>query len=115
LLQELEDARAKATSLGQLSAAVRAISEKGKLAGLTVERQEIEVVNTEYEAQSTTEVFASVLERVGEKAARALADAFEIEFPEEILGPASGSNGSQRRQQGIEWTPPRADRKRELG
>src|SRR6516162_8643352 len=36
LLAELEAARAQATSLGQLSAAVRAISEKGKLAGLTV-------------------------------------------------------------------------------
>jgi hypothetical protein len=80
-----------------------------------VEKQQIEVVNTEYEAQSTTEVFASVLERVGEKAARALADAFEIEFPEEILSPASGPNGSQRQQQAIEWLPPEADRKRQVG
>jgi hypothetical protein len=115
LLQELEDARAKATSLGQLSAAVRAISEKGKLAGLTVEKQQIEVVNTEYEAQSTTEVFVSVLERVGEKAARALAAAFEIEFPEEILSPASGANGSQASARAVEWLPPKADRKRQVG
>src|SRR6516225_7036217 len=57
LLAELEDARAKATSLNQLSAAVRATAEKAKISGLLIERQEIEVVNTEYEAQSTTEVF----------------------------------------------------------
>ena len=80
LLDELEHARQRADSLGQLSASVRAISEKARLAGLVVERQEIAVVNTEPEPESTTEVLASVFERVGEKAARALADAFDIEY-----------------------------------
>jgi hypothetical protein len=115
LLNELEQARARATTLNQLSAAVRATAEKAKISGLLVEKQQIEVVNTEYEAQSTTEVFANVLERVGEKAARALAAAFEIEFPEEILRPASGSNGSQASTKAVEWLPPKADRKRQVG
>jgi len=43
LLDELEHARQRADSLGQLSASVRAISEKARLAGLMVERQEIAV------------------------------------------------------------------------
>src|SRR5262249_42972357 len=103
LLAELEDARAKATSLNQLSAAVRATAEKAKIRGLLVEKQQIEVVNTEPEPQSTTEVLARVLERVGEKAARALADAFELEFPEEIL---TGANGSRASAKAIEWRPP---------
>ena len=51
LLDELEHARQRADSLGQLSASVRAISEKARLAGLVVEKQQIEVVNTEYEPE----------------------------------------------------------------
>ena len=116
LLDELEHARQRADSLGQLSASVRAISEKARLAGLVVERQEIAIVDTEPEPQSTTEVLASVLERVGEKAARALAEAFDIEFDEAAIRAFyNGSNGSQASTRAVEWLPPRPDRKRELG
>src|SRR6516225_7852699 len=85
LLQELEQARAQATTLGQLSAAVRATAEKAKISGLLVERQQIEVVNTEPEPTSVAEVLADVMEKVGERAARALADAFNIEFDEAAI------------------------------
>src|SRR6516165_5370817 len=43
LLAELEDARIRATDVKQLSASIRAIEAKPKLAGLMVERQRIEV------------------------------------------------------------------------
>jgi len=43
LIGELEQARLKATDLKQLSATIRAIEGKAKLAGLMVERQKIEV------------------------------------------------------------------------
>jgi hypothetical protein len=85
LLAELEDARAKATTLGQLSAAVRATAEKAKISGLLVEKQQIEVVGPEYEPQSAAEVLARILDRVGERAARALADAFQIEYDEAAI------------------------------
>jgi hypothetical protein len=113
LIEELEAARVKATDLNQLSAAVRATAEKAKISGLLVEKQQIEVVNTEYEPQSTAEVLASVLERVGEKAARALADAFEIEYDEAAI--RALYNGAQAPARALEWLPPRPDRKRELG
>ena len=41
LLAELEDARAKASNLDQLSAAVRAIEAKAKVSGLLIQRTEI--------------------------------------------------------------------------
>jgi phage terminase small subunit len=41
LLAELEDARAKATDLNQLSAVVKAISEKARISGLLVQKVEI--------------------------------------------------------------------------
>jgi hypothetical protein len=85
LLDELEHARQRADSLGQLSASVRAISEKARIAGLVVEKQQIEVVNTEYEPTSSAEVLAEVMEKVGERAARALADAFGIEFDQAAI------------------------------
>ena len=44
LLGELEDARVRATSLNQLGAVVKSISEKAKISGLSV--QKIEVGNT---------------------------------------------------------------------
>ena len=118
LLDELEHARQRADSLGQLSASVRAISEKARLAGLVVERQEIAVVNTEPEPESTTEVLASVFERVGEKAARALADAFNIEYDEVAVmalvnGGVNGNGVNTAR--AIERLPPKADRKRQVG
>ena len=83
-----------------------------------VERQEIAVVNTEPEPESTTEVLASVFERVGEKAARALADAFDIEYDEVAVmalvnGGVNGNGVNTAR--AIERLPPKADRKRQVG
>ena len=43
LINELEDARKKATDLKQLNAAIAAINAKAKLSGLMVEKQQIEV------------------------------------------------------------------------
>jgi hypothetical protein len=80
LLDELEHARQRADSLGQLSASVRAISEKARLAGLVVERQEIAVIDTEPEPQTANEVLARIFDRLGEKAARALADGFGLTY-----------------------------------
>jgi len=117
LLDELEHARQRADSLGQLSASVRAISEKARLAGLVVERQEVKVVSDEYEPTSPAEVLAGVVEKVGERAARALADAFNIEYDEVAVmalvnGDVNG-NGVNSSARAVEWLPP--DHKRELG
>jgi phage terminase small subunit len=43
LLAEFEEARIKATSLDQMSAAVRSISEKARLSGLMVEKKQVEI------------------------------------------------------------------------
>jgi hypothetical protein len=80
LLDELEHARQRADSLGQLSASVRAISEKARLAGLMVERQEIAVVNTEDEPACAQEVLHRVAERVSVEAAVTLGRCFDVEF-----------------------------------
>ena len=80
LLAELEEARSKATSLNQLSAAVRATAEKAKISGLLVEKQQIEVVNTEYEPQCAQEVLHRVAERVSVEAAVTLGRCFDVEF-----------------------------------
>jgi hypothetical protein len=80
LLAELEEARSKATSLNQLSAAVRATAEKAKISGLLVEKQQIEVVNTEYEPQCAQEVLHRVAERVSVEAAVTLGRCFGVEF-----------------------------------
>jgi len=116
LIEELEAARVKATDLNQLSAAVRATAEKAKISGLLVEKQQIEVVNTEYEPTSAAEVLADVMEKVGERAARALAEAFGIEFDQAAIRALyDGPNGSQASTRAIEWRPPRSDPKGELG
>jgi hypothetical protein len=116
LLNELEQARAQATTLGQLSAAVRATSEKAKISGLMTQKIELEVNQPEYEPQSANEVLARILNRVGEKAARALADAFQIEYDERaIMALRNSANGSQAPGQALEWRPPRSDPKREVG
>ena len=109
LIEELEAARVKATDLNQLSAAVRATAEKAKISGLLVEKQQIEVVNTEYEPTSAAEVLADVMEKVGERAARALAEAFGIEFDQAAIRALyDGPNGSQASTRAIEWRPPRS-------
>ena len=45
MIGELEDARKRATDHKQLSASIRAIEAKAKLAGLMVERQKVEVTD----------------------------------------------------------------------
>ena len=85
LIEELEAARVKATSLNQLSAAVRATAEKARISGLLIERQEVKVVSDEYEPTSSVEVLADVMEKVGERAARALAEAFGLEFDQAAI------------------------------
>jgi phage terminase small subunit len=46
LLNELEDARKKATDLKQLSAAIKAIEGKAKLSGLLVDKKQVEVTGS---------------------------------------------------------------------
>ncbi len=85
LLAELEDARAKATTLGQLSAAVRATSEKAKISGLLVERQQVEITHTDPydEAETTTEVIAKMLEDFGYEPTKAIVEAFGLQVMED--------------------------------
>ena len=63
-----------------MSASVRAISEKARLAGLLVEKQQIEVVNTEDEPECAQEVLHRVAERVSVEAAVTLGRCFDVEF-----------------------------------
>ena len=85
---------------------------------MVVERQEVKVVSDEYEPTSPAEVLAGVVEKVGERAARALADAFNIEYDEVAVmalvnGDVNGNGVNSAR--AIEWLPPKADRKRQVG
>jgi hypothetical protein len=59
LLGELEAARAKATDLNQLSAAVKAISEKAKISGLLVQKVEV-TQKDEYEGIESVEELLEV-------------------------------------------------------
>ncbi len=118
LLDELEHARQRADSLGQLSASVRAISEKARLAGLVVEQQRIEVVNADPydEATSAEEVLIKITGELGIEIAVGLAQLFKLHYDEAAIrcmaaNAASAGNG----QQAIEWRPNRSGRKREIG
>jgi phage terminase small subunit len=65
LIGELEQARLKATDLKQLSATIRAIEGKAKLAGLMVERSKIEISGGSYDSCQTAEdVAAGMAEHV---------------------------------------------------
>jgi hypothetical protein len=55
LIAELEDARIRATDVKQLSASIRAIEAKAKLAGLMVERQKIEISGGSFDSCETAE------------------------------------------------------------
>jgi hypothetical protein len=57
LLNELESARAKATDLDQLSAAVRAIESKARISGLMVQKVEVGGVG-EFKGETTQEIAA---------------------------------------------------------
>jgi len=55
------------------------------------------------------------MEKVGERAARALADAFGIEFDQAAIRALYDSpDGSQATSKAIEWRPPRSDPKRQI-
>jgi phage terminase small subunit len=75
LMRELEAARAKATSLDQMAASVKAISEKIKLSGLAV--QKVEVTEREFaDDMSTQDILTEVARKAGREAAIALCRAF---------------------------------------
>src|SRR6516164_8896294 len=115
ILRELDEAIAIAKQKGQPNALINAAALRSRLGGLLVEKAEIAVTTEQTEPQSSAEVLADVMEKVGERAARALADAFNIEFNEAAIRALyNGANGSQAPTKAIEWTPPRADPKREI-
>jgi hypothetical protein len=119
LLDELEAARVKATSLGQLSAAVRASVEKGRIAGLVVERQAIEVAHSDnrHDDPPPEVILARICEELGSEFARAVAERYGLEFDEQAIEAARRTaNGPQggHSQQAIEWTSPKKPAKREI-
>lgn len=78
LLVELEHARQRADSLNQLSASVKAISEKAKVSGLLV--QKIEVSEPDFDDQTATEdILQCVAAEKGEAYAVLLAMVFDRE------------------------------------
>lgn len=140
LIAELEDARAKATSLNQLSAAVRATAEKAKISGLLVEKQQIEVSQSDFTLDmSVPEILAKVAKECGPEKAVLLAMAFDTEdgltddiamhrpavikklnYIRELVEESAASAAkpvSQPQsvsQRSIEWRPSRRDRGREI-
>jgi phage terminase small subunit len=56
LLNELEDARKRATDLKQLSAAVRSVEAKARIGGLLIQKIEVGGVNEFEECQSTKDI-----------------------------------------------------------
>jgi phage terminase small subunit len=109
LIEELEAARVKATSLNQLSAAVRATAEKAKISGLLINRSQVDVdvaVDDFDQLKSTAEILDKVRRDLGERAAAALAYAFELtEGPEEIVPPPAV------KPQALEWQPPKKSKR----
>jgi hypothetical protein len=115
ILRELDEAISIAKQKGQPNALINAAQLRAKLGGLLIDKAEIAVTAEQTEPQSTAEVLANVMEKVGERAARALADAFGITFDEAAIAALhNGANGSQAPARAIEWLPPRPDRKREI-
>jgi phage terminase small subunit len=64
LLDELEHARARADGLDQLSAAVKAISEKAKISGLLVQRVEVGSPGDFTEAETIEEIIDATIHRM---------------------------------------------------
>ena len=142
LLAELEDARAKATTLGQLSAAVRATAEKARISGLLIERQQIEINQSPFDNDtSIPEVLQYVAEKHSPAGAVLLAMVFEEvdQLPEALLSmhrqviaeklelirdrltflqasvtPANNGTAEPKPVQAriVDWRPPRPDCKR---
>src|SRR5450631_4087073 len=67
LLHELEHARSRADGLDQLSAAVKAISEKAKISGLLVQRVEVGGPDAFDEAETMEDVMEAVSEQLAAK------------------------------------------------
>ncbi|MGE5367637.1 MAG: hypothetical protein ACM3PO_10290, partial [Betaproteobacteria bacterium] len=104
LMAELEDARSKAASLNQLSAAVRATGEKIKLSGLSV--QKIEVSRPDFDKDmSIQEIVDKVVDEAGVEAAVALIKAFGMNPQDYGLDQANG-NIARGGGKGREMRPP---------
>ncbi len=132
LLAELEDARAKATTLGQLSAAVRASAEKARISGLLIERQQIEVSEPDFTLEMSVEqILQKVAAERGREHAVVLAYAMgcEARLTEEMLAAvpvveqkldyvrqqlAAGKSVASTLRAIEDWRPPRRDPKREV-
>ena len=96
VLSELDQAIAIARAKGQPNALVNAAALRAKLGGLMVEKQQVEVVSPKREPENAAEVLAEICREVSVKAAKALAEAFEIPWNEgEVLALANGSDVSQ--------------------
>ena len=120
LIEELEAARTKATSLNQLSAPVRATAEKVRISGLLIERQQIEVTLPDFtDEMSVAEILQKVADRAGMDKARALAAVFEVDWPlvDATRVGATRSVVSTPRPVSLpaEWRPPINGRKRQIG
>ncbi len=115
LLGELEDARVRATSLDQLSAAVRAIEAKAKISGVIIERQQVEIKgrwSEEAKQEQTDDILRRIAEEKGEQVAAIVADAFGIEYR-----PSQAVNGGTKQigHRAAECRTPKANPKREIG
>jgi hypothetical protein len=85
LLGELEDARARADNLEQLSAAVRAIEAKAKISGITVDRIEIGGPGAFDECESSAAVITAMVEAFASDGV-VFTEAQETELNERVNG-----------------------------
>jgi phage terminase small subunit len=99
ILKELEHARQRADDLDQLSASVKAISEKAKIAGLSVEKVQIQQAEFD-DDMSVQEILDKVTAEAGIEAAVALCRAFKMDPRTfgltEINGNYAGEDGKDR-------------------
>jgi hypothetical protein len=96
LLQELEHARQRADSLGQLSAAVKAITSKAAISGLLIERHEVGRPGDFDDCDSPAQIVSKLREMVGDDATELFCACFGInESGQEVV--TSGSPASWRR------------------
>jgi hypothetical protein len=96
LLEELEHARQRADSLGQLSASVKAITSKAAISGLLVERHEVGKPGDFDDLNSVPDIISRLKDLLGPKAAELFCLCFGVdENGAETLKP--GSSASYRR------------------
>lgn len=80
VLRELDQAIEIARAKGQPNALVNAAALRAKLGGLMIERQQVEVQQSEFtEDMTCAEILSKVAREAGTKAAIALAEAFQID------------------------------------